>query len=723
MTKKPAQSAHKHMTTIPQAQQLTIPQALSLAAQQIDSDQLPQAESILQQIFKQNPKHAEPLHLLGVLEHKTGNTAQAIKFIEKAIKLQPSNPHYHINCGEMCRLLNRPDDAIYHGEQAIKLAPLNPNAYSNLGIAYYDKKDYVRAENYQIKALELAPNLPAALNNLGSIKRDLKDKEGAIEYYRKVLKFAPNYLEARNNLGAVLTELENPEDAITELLQVIRTQPNYADAHCNIGNAFLLLENFDKANHAFKHTLALMPDSASALIGLARIHKETDALNEAREKIDRALALVPDRASAHSLSGDIYTKIGAYEQAELAYKKALSIDENEAGALLGLGQMQMELGNLKDAKANYERVMEIDPNSIAPHIFMVQAKKIKENDESLLRLEAEAAKIDSLPPTRAISLHFALGKAYDDIKEYGRAFSHFATGGRMKRSQIHYDPSRQDQITENIKNIFTPEMIARLRGAGDPSDLPIFVLGMPRSGTTLTETIIASHPDVYGAGELRDLLMIANEPVENVTSPGYPLSVNALTAENLTKMGKRYITALRKHNQQARYITDKMPANFLAVGLIHLMLPKAKIIHVNRNAADTCLSGFNKLFSTNSQYHSYDLTEMGRYYVNYAKLMEHWRAVLPKDAFLEVQYEELVANKESQTRRLIEFCGLEWNDACLESHKTERSIKTASITQVRQPVYTSSVERWRHYEKYLQPLLEALGEYAPDAATTKLDNQ
>ncbi len=723
MTKTPAHLAHKHMKTIPQAQQLTIPQALSLAARQIDSGQLPQAEAILQQIFKQNPKHAEVLHLLGVLAHKTGNTAQAIKFIEKAIKLQPDNPHYHINYGEMCRLLNRLDDAIYHGEQAIKLHPLNPNAHSNLGIAYYDKKDYDRAETCQNKALELAPNFPAALNNLGSIKRDLKDKEGAIEYYRKVLEFAPNYLEARNNLGAVLTELEKPDEAIPELLQVIRAQPNYADAHCNIGNAFLLLEDFDKASHAFRQTLALMPDNASALIGLARIHKEADALNESREEIDRALALAPDRASAHSLSGDIYTKIGDYEQAELAYKKALSIDENETGALLGLGQMQMELGNLKDAKANYERAMEIDAKSIAPHIFMVQAKKIKPNDESLLRLEAEAENIDSLPPTRAISLHYALGKAYDDIKEYDRAFSHFAAGARMKRSQIQYDPNRQDMITENIKNIFTPEMIARLRGAGDPSDLPIFVLGMPRSGTTLTETIIASHPDVYGAGELRDLLMIANEPEENVASPGYPLSVNALTKDNLAQMGKRYISALRRHNQQARHITDKMPANFLAIGLVHLMLPNAKIIHVNRNAADTCLSGFNKLFNTNSQYHSYDLTEMGRYYVNYAKLMEHWRAVLPEDAFLEVQYEELVADKETQTRRLIEFCGLEWNDACLESHKTERSIKTASITQVRQPVYTSSVERWRHYEKHLQPLLEALGEYAPDLTAANPDDR
>jgi hypothetical protein len=192
--------------------------------------------------------------------------------------------------------------------------------------------------------------------------------------------------------------------------------------------------------------------------------------------------------------------------------------------------------------------------------------------------------------------------------------------------------------------------------------------------------------------------------------------MQGLTRDDLTKMAERYLANLRKHNATASRITDKMPANFMALGLIHLMLPNAKIIHVKRNAADICLSMFTKNFN-NSQYHSYDLTELGRYYVNYARLMEHWRDVLPEGSFYEVQYEELVADPEPQSRQLVDFCGLEWNDACLTPHKTERTVKTASVAQVREPVYTSSVERWRSYEQHLLPLLVALGEYAPIKAT------
>lgn len=710
MTKKPQQAAISPY--IPTARQIPVEQAIQLAAQQIDAGQLPGAEAILRQILQKQPRNAFAVHLLGVIAHRAGRTGLAVELIGKAIEIRPSVAQFHSNRGEMCRLLKQLDEAIRHGEQAVKLDPAHATAHSNLGIAYYDRKDFERAEACQKKALELNPSLTQALNNLGSIRRDLKDKEGAITYYRQALAIAPDYLEAMNNLGAVLTELERPEEAVAELLKVIRARPRYADAHCNIGCAFLMLEEFDKALAAFNRTLALSPDHPGALMGLARVHKEQDRLEEARAAADRALALGPDKAEAHSLCGDIYTKMGLYEQAEAAYRNARALDEKLLGTHLGMGQLQMELGRLDDAQASFQTAMEIDPKEIAPHVFMVQVRKIKPGDPSLARLEAEAEHLDTLRGTKAVSLHFALGKAYDDLKQYDQAFQHFMAGCRLKRARIQYNADNHDSACRNIREFFSKETIDQLRGGGDPSAVPIFVLGMPRSGTTLVETIIASHPDVFGAGELRDLLAIANQPKEGVKTEGFPLSMRGLTRDDMTRMGARYVAGVRERSATARHITDKMPANFLAVGLIHLMLPNAKIIHIKRNAADVCLSGFTKLFN-NSQYHTYDLTEMGRYYVNYAKLMEHWRRVLPEDAFLEVQYEELVADPEAQTRRLIEYCGLEWNDACLQSHKTERSVKTASVTQVRQPVYTTSVERWRRYEKHLQPLFEALGEYAP----------
>ena len=241
--------------------------------------------------------------------------------------------------------------------------------------------------------------------------------------------------------------------------------------------------------------------------------------------------------------------------------------------------------------------------------------------------------------------------------------------------------------------------------------MPIFVLGMPRSGTTLTEQIIASHQQVYGAGELHDILQLVNHPKEGAPE-GYPLSLKGIIPADLKMLGEKYVAGLQARKPEARHITDKMPANFNCLGMIHLMLPNAKIVHVKRNPVDTCLSCFTRLFNK-SQYQSYDLTEIGRYYRNYSILMDHWRAVLPPGSFYEVQYEDLVADNENQARALIKYCGLEWDDACLESHKTERSIRTASVTQVRQPIYNTSVERWRKYEKHLRPLLDALGDLVP----------
>jgi hypothetical protein len=234
---------------------------------------------------------------------------------------------------------------------------------------------------------------------------------------------------------------------------------------------------------------------------------------------------------------------------------------------------------------------------------------------------------------------------------------------------------------------------------------------MPRSGTTLTETIIASHSMVYGAGELPDLMEIASG-ARGGHAEGYPLCLEGITQAELAAMGERYAAALQARAPGSPRITDKMPANFNCVGLIHLMLPKAKIIHVMRDPVDTCLSCYTRLFNK-SQHQSYDLVEIGRYYRAYARLMEHWRQVLPAGAFYEIQYEALVAEPETQARALLEYCGLPWEDACLEFHKTARQVRTASVTQVRQPMYKTSVEKWRHFEKHLGPLLEALGDLVP----------
>lgn len=698
------------LKTIPHTQEISILSAIDLAGQHIEAGNLQAAESILQAVLNKHPQNAHALHLLGIIAHKIGKTELALELTGKAINIRPDISQFHANRGEMCRLANRIDEAIFHGEQAIRHNPDNANAHSNLGIAYYDKKDYTRAEMCQITALKINPQLLTALNNLGSIKRNQKEKEKAIEYYQRALEIQPDYQESINNMGAVLTELERPEEALQLLAKVITLKPNYADAHQNIGNAFLLLENYEKAELAYNNTLNLSPNNPAALLGMARVYKEMDLFEQATELAQRSLMLSTDKAESYALLGDIHTKNGEYTEAENYYNQALTSDPDSTSAVLGKGQIQMELGKISEAEKSFKHAMQIDPKEISPYILIAQAKKITKNSDVLKRLKNELTNSTTMMPTRALSLHFALGKAYDDINEYDQAFTHFSEGCRIKRSRIQYDANQQDLIRQNICQIFTEEKIKQLAGNGNPDSTPIFVLGMPRSGTTLVETILASHPLVSPGGELRHLLETVNLP-NAASGLNYPLNLLNMNVEDINLMAEHYLNKIKALTPDAIHITDKMPANFLALGLIHLMLPNAKIIHVKRNPMDVCLSGFTKLFN-NSQYHSYDLTEMGRYYVNYAKVMEHWRTVLPQNAFFEIEYEQLVQDKENQIKKMLTYCQLEWHDDCMTSHKTERSVKTASITQVRQPVYTSSVERWRHYEKHLQPLFNALGEYA-----------
>ena len=328
-------------------------------------------------------------------------------------------------------------------------------------------------------------------------------------------------------------------------------------------------------------------------------------------------------------------------------------------------------------------------------------------------MEALAAKTDGLSKTDRMQLDFALGKAYADLKDHDRSFRHLLAGNAAKRATIAYDEQAAFALFDRIESLFTPDLIAAKSGGGDPSPMPIFIIGMPRSGTTLVEQIIASHPVVYGAGELQnfnDVVLTVRGPDGN--SLPYPEFVAALDAAALQQIGARYIALVRAlaakyERADTARITDKMPSNYYFAGLIHLALPNAKIIHTIRDPVDTCISCFSKLFSA-EQNHTYDLSELGRYYRRYERLMAHWRSVLPAGCILDVRYEDIVSDVEQQARRIIAYCGLPWTDRCLSFHETERPVRTASATQVRQPIYSSAVGRWRVYEQHLGPLLDAL---------------
>lgn len=508
--------------------------------------------------------------------------------------------------------------------QAIKLDQRCVPAYSNLGIALYDQGDLDGAEAAQKQALKLSGKFPQALNNLGSIARNRRQRELAEKYYRQALEVSPGYLEAANNLGAILAERDRPEESVKVLLDVVRNNPGYGEAHSNLGNAFAALEDFARAKKAYLTALKLKKDHPEAVEGLARCLQEEREYDKALELANRAIQLNPERAQAYSLKAGILSDQSFPAEALTAYEQALALNPELPAAWAGKGHVLMEEGRMDEAEQAFSKALELEPEGLGARLALTQCRKTREGDTNFAALQARAQEAVSSSPTTAISMHFALGKCYEDLKQYDQAFPHFLAGARLKRQRVPYSPENQDKLVDNIRQIFSAERVAALSGQGDPTNVPIFVLGMPRSGTTLTETILASHPDVYGAGELPDLLQIAAEAI-NGSEPGYPLNLSSLSGDNLKAMGARYLQQIRQRSPEAVRITDKMPANFQALGLIHLMLPNAKIVHIKRDPVDTCVSAFTKLFKR-SQYQTYDLTELGRYYRNYLDIMAHWRA-------------------------------------------------------------------------------------------------
>ncbi|ARN75407.1 tetratricopeptide repeat-containing sulfotransferase family protein [Oceanicoccus sagamiensis] len=696
-------------------QPLSIADAFKLAAQHQARGQLQDAEILLQKILQLHPTHGAALHLLGCIAHQVQKLDMAIGLIEKSVASQPDTALFHSNLAEMYRQAGQTEKAISTGHRAIELDPHYAPALSNLGIAYFDQEDYSKASHYQQQALAINAGLPQALNNLGSIARHHKEIDVAIDYYQQAVANDAHYAEALNNLGAVLTEKDSPEQGLPLVLKAIELQANYAEAYRNAGSSYLMLEDYQQAEIAFNQALHFKPGFTEAMLGLAALKQEANHFNAAEAIIQQVIEQDKQLVNAQSQLAGLYTVMGFPDKAMQHYEQALLLEPKDIASHIGKSHLLTELGQLQLAEDCLQQALLLDPDSIPCRLSLAQLKKVRADDKNFAKLKQAAEQQDPQAKTKAIALHFALGKSYGDCEDYPQSFQHFIEACRLKREKIHYSKADNTLAALNIITTFTKARVNQFRGGGDPSTTPIFILGMPRSGTTLTEQIIASHPRCFGAGELPDL----SNTVANYTISGsnesfkYPANVEQLQAEDFQQLGQRYVASLRSRNSDAELITDKMPANYFYLGLIHLMLPNAKIIHVKRSPVDTCISGFSKLFKQ-GQNHSYDLAEMGAYYRDYHNIMQHWREVLPDNAFYEIQYEDLVANTEAEAKALIHYCGLAWDPQCLEFHHHQRSVKTASVIQVRQPIYTSSLERWRRYEDFLEPLFEALGDLAPE---------
>lgn len=689
-------------------QALSINEAYNRGVQAFESGALQQAVSVLNQVLKAAPDYAPAHQLLGVIAFQTGQTVPAENAMREACRLQPNNVGFLSNFTEVLRANGKPEDAIRIGKRAVQLEPGSASAHSNLGLAYYDLGDLPEAEACQKRALALKPDLVAASNNLGSIARDNEDSAAAIAFYRKVLELRPDYLESVNNLISVLIETEAVDDAMVLADDYLAKGYASAELHRNRGRLHSLKCEWDDAERRFRSAISLDEQKPESYVGLAQVLTEKNLHELALLEAEKAQRLDPSHAPAYHYIAVCKSHLGDLDAGFANYEKTLELKPDFSAAMIALGYLEMERGSFDAARMWFNKAAEQDKARLNAQIALVKLDKVTEDNSDFLALLSALPEANKMLPEQAVSYHYALGKCYEDLKQYDDAFAHFAKGATLKRSIVDFDADQIEETANDLISVFTPDLTERLRLSALDSSQPIFVVGMPRSGTTLTESILASHPDVYGAGELSYMHKLFADQLRGGNKKTGSLIAN-LPEQELSKRARKYIQQLDAHAPGTAHIVDKMPANFLMVGLIHAIMPNAKIVHVARNPLDTCLSCFTRVFQR-SQYHSYDQVELGRYYNAYVRVMQHWKDLLPDGSFHTVHYEGLVEDIETEARRMVEFCDLEWDDRCLEFHKGERRVRTASVQQVRQPLYKSSKEKWRNYETHLLPLVQTIGE-------------
>jgi tetratricopeptide (TPR) repeat protein len=526
--------------------------------------------------------------------------------------------------------------------------------------------------------------------------------------WRKVIALRPDIADGYNCLGDVLMLQGKLDEAAVHYERATALKPGLFHAHNNLGNILRRQGKLDQAAARFQKVLALRPDLAEPHNNLGNVLLSQGKLDDATACFERALALRPDLAEPHNNLGNALREQGKFEQAAARYQQALALKPQYAEALNNLGNIRWEQGKFDEAATHYLQAVALNPDLAEAHYHLSELKTFRAGDVALAALEALAARKDRLPPGDMLFTHFGLGKALEDVGDHGRAFQHWLEGNALKRGQINYDEAAWQQVFRLTADAFDASLLDRFALSGDPSSVPIFVLGMPRSGSTLIEQILASHPQVHAAGELKNLDRAVGAMPDSAGRPVlFPHYMPSIDADGLRRLGKAYLASLPPLPECKTRITDKMPANFFYVGLIRLILPNARIIHTVRDPVDTCISCFSRLFAS-GQLYSYDLAELGRYYRWYYDLMAHWRSILPAGAMLDVSYEHLVDNLEEQARRMLDYCGLPWDDRCLSFYETNRPVATLSNVQIRQPVYRTSLARWRRYEDYIQPLLAEL---------------
>jgi tetratricopeptide (TPR) repeat protein len=699
-----------------------------------------------QAILVRDPNHADAAHLLGVVLHQQGQSAKAIELISKAVALRPSVAAFHANLAEAYRATGQFERAAGCCRTALQLWPDYPEAHNNLGLALQALGRTDEALEHFKACLALRPDDAMTHSNIGTVYRALGKPDEALEHFRRAVELNPNLAQTRTNLGQFLLDRGNAEEALPHCLAAVQLEPNLAEAHNNLANVYRAMEQYTEARASYFEALRLKPDltQVHANLGLT-LHREgridealpwleratqlepdnhlfweylADALTdkdrntEAIEVYKKMLNLDPARPLSYNNLGWLYQEEGQLEQARELFEQAIALEPQFALAHISMGGLEEELGKLDVAETCFRKALECHPGHSVAMARLATLLRDKLSDDDLALMHARLADA-TLPEGPRATLLFGLAHVLDSRKRFDEAAaflneSNAVNLAALVKKRQAYQPADHERFVTSVIAAFGPELFTRLAGCGSPSRRPVYVLGLPRSGTTLIEQVLSSHSQVHGAGELllgrRDF-----EAIPGLLDRTGELPIACLDDPRigtvLREIAERHDARLAELGGPAARVTDKMPDNYMYIGLLAILFPNAAFIHCRRNLRDVAVSCWMTNFR--SIRWANDPEHIGRRFSQYLRLMDHWRAVLP-GRVCEVAYEEAVDHLETVARRVVAACGLDWEPSCLDYYNNRRPVRTASLTQVRQPVYRKSLARWRNYEQSLAQLFAAL---------------
>jgi len=596
-------------------------------------------------------------------------------------------------------------DPLHALRMAVQCAPADATAHLNLGNACARLGRLEEAAASYRRALEIDHEFAEAHNNLGELHLQRGRAAEALRSCQQALRIKPYFAPAHQNLGKALVRLGRFDEAVRSCGSAIALDPGFAEAHNSLGSALLGLAQTQEAIAAFQRALAINPDLAAAHANLARALRSIGRLEDAVVAFRRALALEPDLVLAHTELATALRLQRRTDEAEQSCRNALQLHPECAAASVVLAELRADAGRFAEAEEFLRRATAIDPASAEAWAGLARLRRMTPADGAWLTA-TQCLVEQELPPQRELLLRYAIGKYFDDVGDFEFAFSNYR---RANELATECAPAHERGVLSRTIDLvirsYDSRWVQRARDTVQRSARPVFIVGMLRSGTTLAEQVLASHPQVHGAGELT-FWSEAGAAAASSAAAAQPSAVETSDAA-LADLGDRYFEVLRQLSPDALRVVDKLPTNFLFLGLIHAALPGARIIHLRRHPIDTCLSIYFQHFEAANTYTN-DLGDLAHYYGEYRRLMAHWRSVLPRDVILDVPYEGLVADLPTWARRMLEFIGMPWDARCLDFERTARPVVTASKWQVRQKLFASSVGRWRHYERFVTPLMSLL---------------